>query len=128
MHGGRIRGLPPKSLYWFAGSKRDLSAFPVEVRYRVGHALWEAQCGGKSSIAKPLRGFGGAGVLEVVDDFDGNAYRAVSTVRFADAVCVLHVFQKKSRSGIATLKTDVDTIRRRLAIAERSHPEWQGSR
>jgi len=69
---------------------------------RVGGALWEAQLGGKAAWAKPLQGFGGSGVLEVVDDFDGDAYRAVYTVRFADVVYVLHAFQKKSTSGIAT--------------------------
>lgn len=87
--------------------------------------MWDAQLGEKSPAAKPLKGFGGAGVLEVVDDFDGDTYRAVYTVRFAGAVYVLHVFQKKSRSGISTLRSDIDLIRRRLAQAEAEYEQWR---
>ncbi len=85
----------------------------------MGGALWDAQLGGKAPYAKPLKGFGGAGVLEVVDDFDGDTYRAVYTVRFAGIVYVLHAFQKKSKQGIATPQKDLDLIRRRLAEAQR---------
>ena len=96
--------MQPKPVRWVGSSKDDLSAFPQEVRRRVGGALWDAQLGLKAPFAKPLRGFGGGGVLEVVDDYDGNTYRAVYTVRFAGAVYVLHAFQKKSKRGIATPK------------------------
>ena len=84
----------PKPVRWVASSKEDLSAFPNDVKTRVGGALWDAQIGLKSPAAKPLKGFGDAGVLEVVVDFDGNAFRTVYTVRFSKAVYVLHAFQK----------------------------------
>ena len=82
----------------------------------------------KSPASKPLKGFGGAGVLEVVADFDGNAYRTVYTVRFAEAVYVLHAFQKKSRRGIATPKAELDLILARLARAKEDYDEWLGKR
>src|SRR5271154_2427715 len=103
----------PKPVRWVGSSKEDLSGFPEDVRRRVGGALWEAQIGRKAPYAKPLRGFGGAWVLEIVDDFDGGTFRAVYTVRFAEAVYVLHAFQKKSRRGIATPKAELDLIDRR---------------
>jgi phage-related protein len=87
----------PKPLLWVGSSKEDLSGFPAEVRRRIGGALWEAQIGRKAPYAKPLRGFGGAGVLEIVDDFDGDTFRAIYTVRFAKAVYVLHAFKKQAR-------------------------------
>jgi phage-related protein len=96
----------PKPVRWVASSKEDLSAFPNDVRTRVGGALWDAQIGLKSPAAKPLKGFGDAGVLEVVADFDGNTFRTVYTVRFAKAVYVLHAFQKKSRRAAATPKAN----------------------
>ena len=101
-----------------------MSEFPVEVRRRVGGALWEAQIGRKAPYAKPLKGFGGAGVLEIVDDFDGEAFRAVYTVRFAEAVYVLHAFQKKSKRGIATPKAELDLIERRLKRAKEDYEQW----
>lgn len=91
---------------------------PAEVIDVFGYALHLAQSGGKHAQAKPLKGFGSTGVLEVVEDDDGNAYRAVYTVRFADAVYVLHCFQKKSHKGIATPKQDLDLIRDRLKLAQ----------
>ncbi len=84
----------------------------------MGYALHLAQEGEKHPDAKPLRGFGGAGVLEVVDDFDGGTFRAVYTVKFANRVYVLHAFQKKSRSGIRTSKSDIDLIKSRLKDAQ----------
>ena len=90
----------------------------------IGHALFIAQLGGKHEDAKPLRGFGGAGVLELVEDFDRDAYRAVYTVKFADAVYVLHAFQKKSKKGIKTLQKDLDLIKERLRRAEQDHASW----
>ena len=116
-----------KPLRWIGSAKEDLSGFPEDVKRRVGRALWDAQIGLKAPFAKPLKGFGGAGVLEVVDDFDGDTYRAVYTVRFARVVYVLHVLQKKSRKGVATPKSEIDMIRRRLARAKEDYEQWQKS-
>ena len=81
----------------------------------------EAQDGGKLPNVKPLKGFGGAGVLEVVENYDGDAYRAVYTVKFAERIYVLHVFQKKLKQGIATPKATIDLIRQRLKEAEKDY-------
>src|ERR1700744_4727318 len=104
----------PRLVRWVGSSKDDLSDFPEEVRLRVGGALWEAQIGRKAPYAKPLKGFGDAGVLEIVADFDGDTFRAVYTVRFAHAIYVLHAFQKKSKRGAATPRAELDVIDRRL--------------
>ena len=112
-----------KPLVWVATSRDDLKDFPDEVRRGMGYALYLAQVGRKHADAKPLKGFGGAGVLEVVEDFDGNAYRAVYTVKLAGAVYVLHAFQKKSRKGIKTPQADLDRIRARLKMAEEIHAQ-----
>ena len=117
----------PKPVRWIASSRDDVSAFPEDVRRRIGGALWEAQIGRKAPYAKPLRGFAGAGVLEVVDDFDGDTYRAVYTVRFAGLIYVLHAFQKKSKRGIATPKSVSDVIARRLKAAQEDYERWQES-
>ena len=93
-------------------------AFPPSVRKFFGHALHFAQRGERHDAAKPLKGFGGAGVLEIVEDHTGGTYRAVYTVKFAQAVFVLHCFQKKSKSGISTPTADMDIIRARLKAAE----------
>lgn len=113
-----------KPLFWVGSSKDDLRAFPEDVKDVMGHALDIAQQGGKSMAAKPLSGFGGAGVLEIVDDFDGSTYRAVYTVLLADAVYVLHAFQKKSNKGIATPKPVMDQIHNRLKLAREHHAQW----
>jgi len=118
----------PKPVRWVASSKDDLSAFPNDVKTRVGGVLWDAQIGLKSPAAKPLKGFGDAGVLEVVVDFDGNTFRTVYTVRFAKAVYVLHAFQKKSRRAIATPKSELDLIGTRLARAKEDYEAWLRSR
>jgi len=110
-----------KALFWVGGSRRDLQAFPSAVRQEMGYALYQAQKGGKHILAKPLRGFGGSAVLEVVSDFSGNTFRAVYTVRFREAVYVLHAFQKKSLKGRATPQPDLDLIRGRLRQAEEAH-------
>ena len=94
---------------------------PEDVRDVFGKALFKAQLGIKHNAAKPLSGFHGAGVLEVVEDHHGDTFRAVYTVRFADAVYVLHVFQKKSKKGIATPKEEIDKIKTRLNMAEEHH-------
>lgn len=93
-------------------------ALPISVRKFFGHALDFAQRGDRHDAAKALKGFGGSGVLEIVEDDAGGTYRAVYTVRFAEAVFVLHCFQKKSKSGIATPKEDIEIIRARLKVAE----------
>lgn len=111
--------MPIKPLVWVGSSKKDLKALPGEVIDVFGYALFLAQTVGKHDQAKPMQGFGSAGVLEVVEDFRGEAYRAVYTVRFEDRVFVLHVFQKKSKTGIATPKKDMDLIRERLKVAAR---------
>jgi len=116
-----------KPVRWLGSSKEDLSSFPRLVRQRVGGALWKAQIGRKAVYAKPLKGFAGAGVLEVVVDFDGDAFRAAYTVRFAEAVYVLHAFQKKSKRGIATPKADLALIDRRLRQAREDYERWSGS-
>jgi len=107
-----------KPLRWVASSKKDLMAMPEEVQDTFGYALHLAQVGQKHPDAKPLKGFGSAGVLEVVEDFQGDAYRAVYTVRYAEAVYVVHCFQKKSTQGIATPKPDVELIKSRLKAIE----------
>jgi len=117
----------PKPVRWIGSSRDDLRAFPEEVRSRVGGALWEAQLGRKAGWAKPLKGFGGAGVLEVVDDYDGDTYRAVYTVRFAGTVYVLHAFQKKSKSGIATPRREITLIEQRLNRAKEDYDQWLAS-
>lgn len=107
-----------RPLEWIASSYKDLMALPSAVRRYFGFALSLAQVGDQADAAKVLKGFGGAGVLEVVENDAGGTYRAVYTVRFAEAVFVLHCFQKKSKSGIATPKADMDIIRSRLKVAE----------
>ncbi|HNQ56237.1 MAG: type II toxin-antitoxin system RelE/ParE family toxin [Rhodocyclaceae bacterium] len=107
-----------KPLEWVGSSKKDLMALPAGVRKFFGHALDFAQRGGQHGAAKVLKGFGGAGVLEVVEDDAGGTYRAIYTVKFEEAVFVLHCFQKKSRRGIATPKEDMDIVRARLKVAE----------
>jgi phage-related protein len=108
---------PLKPLKWIGSSRVDLQGFPEAVRKEGGHALHLVQAGETPLHAKPLRGFGGAGVLEIVENYGGNTYRAVYTVPFAEVVFVLHSFQKKSRKGIATPKQDIDLIKRRLRTA-----------
>ena len=115
----------PKPLFWVGSSRKDLKSFPLEVRRAMGFALFQAQAGGKHGDAKPLKGFGGAGILEVVDDQEGSAFRMVYTIKFAGAVYVLHAFQKKSKKGIKTPKAQLDLIRKRLKVAEEHYGEWR---
>ena len=107
-----------KPLEWIGSSYKDLIALPEIVQQRFGFALSLAQDGDRDDSAKVLKGFGGAGVLELVEENLGNAYRAVYTVKFAEAVFVLHCFQKKSKRGIATPKEEMDIVHARLKIAE----------
>jgi phage-related protein len=111
-----------KPLEWAGSAKKDLLAMPEAVIDIMGYALPLAQHGLKHDQAKVLKGFGSAGVLEVVEDDDGNAYRAVYTVRFKNAVYVLHCFQKKSHKGISTPKHEMDIVEARLKSA-RQHAE-----
>lgn len=107
-----------KELEWIGSSRKDMSALPRSVQRIFGYGLYLAQLGEKPPEAKPLKGFGGAGVLELVEDYRGDTYRAVYTVRFAAKVYVLHVFQKKAKKGIATPKHEIELIRSRLKQAE----------
>ena len=108
---------PRKPLKWVGSAKRDLDAMPEEVKDVFGHAIDLAQVGGKHPDAKALAGFGSVGVLEVVEDFRGDTYRAVYTVKFAGWIYVLHCFQKKSMRGIKTPQKELDLIHARLMAA-----------
>lgn len=114
-----------KPIKWVSSAKRDLDAMPEDVKDVFGHAIDLAQAGGKHQDAKVMTGFGSAGMLEVVEDHQGDTYRAVYTVKFAGWVYVLHCFQKKSKSGIATPKPDMDLINIRLKAAKRDFEAWQ---
>jgi phage-related protein len=118
----------PKPVEWIGSTYRDYREFPDPVHDTMGFALHLAQVGDISLDAKPLKGFGGAGVVEIVEDHDGNTYRAVYTVRFAGAVYVLHAFQKKSRKGIKTPQDDIELIRRRLRVAEQDYELRRGGK
>ncbi len=113
----------PKAVVWIGSSRDDLREFPIEVRRVMGVAIYDAQNGGEHPRAKALKGFGGRSVLEVVDDYDGDTYRAVYTVRFAECVYVLHCFQKKSKQGTATPKHELDLLTARLKTAAAYHQE-----
>jgi phage-related protein len=118
---------PPalKTCIFVGSSRRDLQAFPDSVRQGVGLALYEAQNGLESTSVKALKGFGGRQILEVVEGFDGDTYRAVYTVRFVGVIYVLHVFQKKSKKGISTPKQQIELIKRRLRVAEEHYKQRQ---
>jgi phage-related protein len=110
-----------RPLVWLGTSHNAVRSFSGQVRKDVGYALYAAQRGGIDPSAKPLKGFGGRSVVEIVaDDADGT-YRAVYTVKFEEAVYVLHAFQKKSTKGIATSKADIELIKKRLKLAEEQH-------
>ena len=110
-----------KPLDFVGSSREDLKEFPDDVKQDIGYALFEAQKGQMPEAAKPLKGFGGAGVLEIIERFDGNTYRAVYTVRFREVIYVLHCFQKKSKSGIKTPQQEIELIQRRLKAAEEDY-------
>jgi len=114
-----------KPVKWVGSSKRDLVSMPEDVKDVFGHAIDLAQAGGKHRDAKVLSGFGSAGVIEVVEDHHGDTYRAVYTVKFAGWVYVLHCFQKKSKSGIATPQPDLDLIALRLKAARADFDAWK---
>jgi phage-related protein len=114
-----------KPLAWLGSSKKDLMALPMGVRKFFGHALDFAQRGGQHNAAKVLKGFGGGGVLEIVANDQDSTYRAVYTVKFREVVFVLHVFRKKSKSGITTPKPDMEIIRERLKVAGKLSQEMR---
>jgi phage-related protein len=114
----RLANNNDKDLYWGPGCQKTLKGFPEEVQDIFLQTFLFAQKGSKHPDAKPLKGFHGASVLEIVVPFDTNAYRAVYTTRFTDAIYVLHIFQKKSKSGIATPKKEIDLIKKRLKQIE----------
>jgi phage-related protein len=113
-----------KPVEWISSSREDLREFPEDVQQTIGFALYRAQLGKKHTDAKPLKGFKGSGVLEIVEDFDGDTYRAVYTVKFEGIVYVLHAFQKKSKHGIATPKQDIDLIEARLKRAKEHYETY----
>ncbi|MBP6011613.1 MAG: type II toxin-antitoxin system RelE/ParE family toxin [Alphaproteobacteria bacterium] len=110
-----------KPVVWLGTSHDAVRGFSGPVRRDIGYALYAAQRGGIDPSAKPLSGFGGRGVVEVIADDTGGTYRAVYTVRFEEAIYVLHAFQKKSRKGIATSAADIEMIKKRLKLAEAEH-------
>ncbi|MGC2638912.1 MAG: type II toxin-antitoxin system RelE/ParE family toxin [Acidobacteriaceae bacterium] len=110
---------------WLGSTRREIRTFPREVRRDIGAALYAAQQGETDPAAKPLKGFKGSSVVEIVSDYRGDTWRAVYTVRFAEAIYVLHAFQKKSKRGIATPRQEIELIRQRLAEAEQLHRNRQ---
>ena len=117
-------GRPEKPLFFMGSSQDDLREFPEEVKDEVGYALYRVRLGLTPRSAKPLKGYGGATVVEISEDYQTDTYRAVYTVRFAGVAYVLHVFQKKSRRGRETPQADLKLIRRRLAQAEEHYQGW----
>lgn len=110
-----------KSLRWMGSSLKDLKSFPVEVRSAAGYALYAAQSGDTDPSAKPMKGFGGTKVMEIVSPFGGDTWRITYTAHFRDIVYVLHAFQKKSKSGISTPKREIELIYQRLAAAQQDY-------
>jgi phage-related protein len=120
-----MEGVQLKPVRWMGSSHRNVRSFPQPVRSGIGYALYAAQKGDTDPAAKPLKGFGNRSVLEIVSGHRGDTWRSVYTVRFQDAVYVLHAFQKKSKKGAATPKRELELIRQRLADAERDYRERQ---
>ena len=114
-----------KPLAWVGSAYGDFRDFPEPVQADMGYALYLAQVGQTAPSAKPLKGYGGAGILEVVESHDGNTYRTVYTVRFEHVVYVLHSFQKKAKHGRATPKKELEMVERRLSQARRDYETWQ---
>jgi phage-related protein len=112
-----------KPVRWVGSSRRDVQAFPETVKDHLGYVLFIAQSGGRHRDTKTLSGFGGAGVVEIISDYRGDTFRAVYTLKYEDAIYVLHAFQKKSKSGRATSQRDLELIKQRLREAERLSKE-----
>jgi phage-related protein len=115
-----------RPIIWAPQTLRELRSFPKKVKREFGRALQFAQAGDKHPAAKPLKGFGGGGILEIVEDYDRSSHRAVYTVRFKEAVYVIHVFQKKSKKGIETTRADMNLIKERLKWATQNHAKKSG--
>jgi phage-related protein len=113
-----------KPLVWVGSCRKDLQAFPPPVQRVMGYALHLAQMGARHPAVKTLKGFGGGGVVEVIEDHDGDTFRLVYTVRLEERIYALHAFQKKSKRGISTPKKELDLIHRRLREAEEIHRRW----
>lgn len=114
-----------KPLLWAGSSKRDLMEMPPDLVTSFGYHLYKAQLGEHPIIAKTISGFGGAGVVELIEDHKGDTFRAVYTVRFSGTIIVLHAFQKKSKRGIETPKQDMELIHSRLKLAEEIYKDWK---
>src|SRR5579864_1507193 len=126
MHSEELR-----EVIWIGSSLEDLREFPADVQDVVGYALHVAQMGGKHRDAKPLHGdpaFRGGGVLEIIDDDEGDTYRAVYTIRYREVIYVLHCFQKKSKRGIETQRQEIELIKRRLKVAANHYNSYEGRR
>lgn len=117
-----------KPVIWIGSSKRDLLHMPEKVVTNFGYALFQAQSGAHPDIAKPLKGFGGVEVLELIENYRSDTFRAVYTVRFSEAIVVLHCFQKKSTKGISTPKQEINLIKNRFKLAEIFYKEWKKNR
>jgi phage-related protein len=113
-----------KALEWMGTSREDLKQFPREVQADIGYALHQAEIGGQSPHAKIMQGFGGGTVLEIVDRFQTDTYRAVYTVRFSDVIYVLHCFQKKAKRGAQTPQSEIEAVKRNLKRAEEQHRRY----
>src|ERR1700730_6492994 len=111
--------MKPHHLIWIGTGRRELRAMPQVVQSEFGYALYVAQLGGIHRKSKPLKGFGGTRVMEIVSDHRGNSYRCIYTVRFSGPVYVLHTFQKKSKKGRETPKAGIELIQQRLRAVER---------
>jgi len=116
---------PEKIVLWVASSKKDILELPSAVRIDFGHGLFQAQKGQFPDIGKVLKGFGGTSVVELKLEYSSDAYRAVYTVEFKDAIIVLHVFKKKSKKGGKTPKEDMELIQSRLKLAKGLYNEWK---
>lgn len=114
----------PKPLIWVGDSIEMVRSFPETVKSDLGVALYQAQIGGKHALSKPLHGIG-PGALEIVSDHRGDIFRAIYTVKLAGRVYVLHAFQKKSKSGIATPQFEINLIKQRLKRAIEMHEVWE---
>ncbi len=110
-----------KPVEWVGSSYKDFRSFPDPVQDVMGFTLYQAQIGRMHTSVKPLKGFGGSSVLEIIDNYQGNTYRAVYTVKLKNAIYVLHAFQKKSKKGIKTPQQEIELIKQRLKIAEEDH-------
>lgn len=115
--------VPQKACFFVGSAAKDIRGLPEDVRQHFGHAIHRVQCGEEPIDAKALKGFGGRSVLEIVKDYNSDTYRAVYTIRFAEAVYVLHVFQKKAKKGAETPKPDIDLVKQRLRAAEEHYRE-----